>query len=209
MWDAWELSHPQHDNTFDHPELYDFVDISQNNHNDGEKHYQNALKQRARISKKPRPMNNVKIYGGSGRHGTEKHGIECFWRNIFTGCASARFHRPDSGIGINEKARKMLQSARMLLQEFNIFTAEPAPDLLKYSGENVCYLLNDLTGPYVLYFPEKGSAILNNNAKKLNQKIINWLNIEDVCWAKKEEIENINRINLTTPGKGQWAAVIT
>ncbi|UCD49900.1 MAG: hypothetical protein JSW27_20515, partial [Phycisphaerales bacterium] len=31
MWDAWDLANPQHNATFDHPELYSFVDISQNN----------------------------------------------------------------------------------------------------------------------------------------------------------------------------------
>ena len=100
MWDPWNLDHPMHGNTFDHPETYSFVDISQNNHLKGQKHYDNALTQRRRLAKNPRPMNNVKTYGAdTGHFGTTKDGIERFWRSIFAGCASTRFHRPASGIG--------------------------------------------------------------------------------------------------------------
>ncbi|MBX2819442.1 MAG: hypothetical protein KTR29_07165, partial [Rhodothermaceae bacterium] len=68
MWDPWDLSHEMHSNTFDHPETYDFVDVSQNNHNTGQLHWDNAQKQRDRIltSGVIRPMNNVKIYGADG-----------------------------------------------------------------------------------------------------------------------------------------------
>ena len=31
MWDDWNLTSKTHKRTFDHPELYDFVDVSQNN----------------------------------------------------------------------------------------------------------------------------------------------------------------------------------
>ena len=46
MWDDWNLTAPSHKQTFDHPELYDFVDVSQNNHNKGQKHWDNAQRQR-------------------------------------------------------------------------------------------------------------------------------------------------------------------
>ena len=36
MWDAWNLAHEMHKATFDHPEIYSFVDISQNNHPKGQ-----------------------------------------------------------------------------------------------------------------------------------------------------------------------------
>ncbi|HEY8503237.1 MAG TPA: hypothetical protein VIL46_01555, partial [Gemmataceae bacterium] len=35
MWDPWDLSDPLHRNTFDHPETYSFIDVSQNNHQKG------------------------------------------------------------------------------------------------------------------------------------------------------------------------------
>ncbi|MHC4728819.1 MAG: hypothetical protein ACYS17_16500, partial [Planctomycetota bacterium] len=75
MWDKWDLAHKQHNPTFDHPETYSFVDISQNNHQKGQTHWENAQRQRARISGKVRPLNNVKIYGAdTGRFGNDRDG---------------------------------------------------------------------------------------------------------------------------------------
>lgn len=50
MWDPWNLADPMHRNTFDHPELYSFIDISQNNHQTGQTHWDNAQTQRQRIA---------------------------------------------------------------------------------------------------------------------------------------------------------------
>ena len=36
MWDDWNLTAERHKRTFDHPDLYGFVDVSQNNHNKGQ-----------------------------------------------------------------------------------------------------------------------------------------------------------------------------
>ena len=50
MWDDWSLAGAQHNATFDHPETYSFVDISQNNHQKKDAHWLNAQKQRQRIA---------------------------------------------------------------------------------------------------------------------------------------------------------------
>ena len=50
MWDPWDLANKMHSATFDHPETYSFVDISQNNHQKGQQHWDNAQRQRARIA---------------------------------------------------------------------------------------------------------------------------------------------------------------
>ncbi|MCK5105082.1 MAG: hypothetical protein KAR17_19800, partial [Cyclobacteriaceae bacterium] len=71
MWDPWSLSHAVHRETSDHPEIYDFVDISQNNHNVGDTHWNNGLNQinRLKTNNMLRPLNNVKVYGNDGgRH---------------------------------------------------------------------------------------------------------------------------------------------
>ena len=63
MWDAWDLKAEEHRRTFDHPERYGFVDISQNNHQKGETHWRNFQWARERLSRQPRPINTVKTYG--------------------------------------------------------------------------------------------------------------------------------------------------
>ncbi|MCW5982200.1 MAG: hypothetical protein KIT09_29200 [Bryobacteraceae bacterium] len=39
MWNDWDLKAERHRRTLDHPEWYDFADLSQNNHNSGDKHW--------------------------------------------------------------------------------------------------------------------------------------------------------------------------
>ena len=124
MWDAWDLSHPTHDRTFEHPELYTFVDISQNNHQTGQTHWDNAQEQRERIADNPRPMNNVKMYGGKVHGGGIEEGLRKLWRNVLGGMASARYHRPGEwtddgplyGPGLGERAQAYLRSTRTLME---------------------------------------------------------------------------------------------
>src|SRR6056297_2374446 len=102
MWDAWDLRSEPHRRSFDHPERFDFVDISQNNHQVGETHWNNFQWVRDYISEKPRPIDNVKIYGSEAdsHGGSRQDAVEKFWRLIVGGAASARFHRPTAGIGL-------------------------------------------------------------------------------------------------------------
>ncbi|MEX1120773.1 MAG: hypothetical protein WED82_01480, partial [Balneolales bacterium] len=83
MWDDWDLTDKEHANTFDHPELYSFVDISQNGHQDEQVHWDNMQKARDLLSVQPRPMNTVKIYGADNgkHHGTsEEEATRRLWR---------------------------------------------------------------------------------------------------------------------------------
>ncbi len=106
MWDDWNLNAPRHRRTFDHPELYGYVDVSQNNHLKGQPHWDNFLQVRQYLSSQPRPMNTTKTYGATGNKfgHSDQDGLERFWRHLLAGAASMRFHRPDSGLGLNDKA---------------------------------------------------------------------------------------------------------
>ena len=50
MWNPWELSNKKHRATSDHPEIYSFCDISQNNTQKRQTHWDNAQKYRAELS---------------------------------------------------------------------------------------------------------------------------------------------------------------
>src|SRR5699024_7256726 len=87
MWDDWDLTAEEHRRTLDHPGRFDFVDVSQNNHQTNETHWQNFLWVRDYIKDQPRPINSVKIYGADGgRHGGDsRDAVEKIWRIIFAG----------------------------------------------------------------------------------------------------------------------------
>jgi hypothetical protein len=202
MWLATDLSDSQHDETFDRPELYDFVDISQNNHNSGQDHYDNALEQRERIVDRPRPMNNVKIYGGNvDGFGSEHDAVERFWRDIFAGCASARFHRPPYGIGINARAERMIRSARSVTDAVDLLACEPRPDLLS-DGDAIA----DPGREYAVYFPEGGSVVLDVEAD--TDLSLRWFDIEACRWWGTESIEG-SSVRIDTPYQKQWVATVT
>jgi hypothetical protein len=209
MWDKWDLAHSMHNATFDHPEIYSFVDISQNNHQKGQQHWDNAQRQRARIANNVRPLNNVKIYGCDeyGRFGSDRDGMERFWRNIFGGLASARFHRPTSGLGLGTKAQANIRSMRMLTDKMNIFTCAPHNDLLSGREINEAYCLANPGAEYAVYFPNGGQVTLDISRLKKNATI-RWLEIMKSRWAHPQHVEAKNKITLRCPSQEYWAVLV-
>ena len=209
MWDKWDLADAMHNATLDHPETYSFVDISQNNHQKGQNHWDNAQRQRARIANKVRPLNNVKIYGADeyGRFGNDRDGMERFWRNIFGGLASARFHRPTAGLGLGTKAQANIRSMRMITDKMDIFTCAPHNDLLSNREANEAYCLANPGAEYALYFPNGGEVILDISA--INKQLtVQWLDIMKSRWLKPLRVEDKGKITLLCPSKGYWAVLI-
>ncbi len=208
MWDPHDLSHPMHHATFDYPQIYSFIDISQNNHQSGQAHWDNAQRQRARIAEKIRPLNNVKIYGADGgRFGGDRNGMERFWRNIFGGLAAARFHRPPSGLGLGEKAQASIKAARMLTDEMNIFACEPHNDLLSGREENEAYCIANPGTEYAVYFTNGGEVLLDVS-KASGDLTVRWLDIMRSEWAAETEGRGGGELLLRCPSDGYWAVLI-
>ena len=212
MWDSHDLTHPTHRRTFDHPDLYSFVDTSQNNHQRGQMHWDNMQAARRMLADPPRPMNNVKIYGGERHGGGIKEGTDKFWRNILGGLASSRFHRPGPepglyGVGLHELAQTHLRSARLLMDAFDVFAAEPTLDLLHERAENEAYLTAVVGQQYALFFPDGGSVELDLSDVQGTLQL-RWLNILDSEWTNESQVRGGQRLRIDTPGKGEWAAVL-
>jgi len=209
MWDPWDLAHRMHSATFDHPETYSFVDISQNNHQKGQQHWDNAQRQRSRIAGKIRPLNNVKIYGAdTGRFGSDRDGMERFWRNIFGGMASARFHRPESGLGLGKKAQANIRSMRMLTDKMDVFSCGPGNDLLSDRKPNEAYCLANPGREYAVYFPDGAEVTLDIGALK-RAAAVRWLDIMKSKWSEARRIEGKSELTLRCPSRGYWAVLIT
>ena len=130
MWNAHDLTDPMHRRTFDHPDLYSYVDTSQNNLRDGQTHWNNMQAARQMVADPPRPMNNIKVYGGRLIGSGPTEGVRKFWRNVIGGIAGVRFHRPgpsygDFSLGLNEQAQAHIQNARALMEDMGWLTLEP------------------------------------------------------------------------------------
>ncbi len=211
MWDDWDLRADRHRRTFDHPERFDFVDVSQNNHQRNQTHWDNFQWVHNYLSSQPRPINNVKIYGADGgaHGGGHKDAVEKFWRLIVGGAASARFHRPTSGIGLSELAQTQIRSARMLLQEFSIFEATPdsKSELLSNREENEAYLTRIEDQKYVVYFTNGGEVQLDLSNPQ-GEYSLRWLNISESKWLEATTVTGGEKVELKPPVEGQSVALL-
>ncbi len=208
MWDAWDLKSDEHRRTLDHPERYDFADVSQNNQKKGQEHWDNFQWVRTHIADAPRPLNTVKTYGADGgRFGNNRDGVERWWRHLIGGAASARFHRPDSGLGFSPPAVASLEAARKLESLVKPWDVEPANELLSDRAENEAYLAARPGVAYALYFTDGGAVGLD--LRKAEGKFqLRWIDIGTGDWAKREMIRGGRVVTIRTPDKGHWVAAI-
>jgi hypothetical protein len=210
MWDAWDLYAPQHRRTFDHPERFNYVDVSQNNHIKDQQHWDNFQSVRERLASKPRPMNTVKTYGADGNKfgHTNRDGIERFWRHVIGGAASVRYHRPPSGLGLSEPAVASLKAARKLESLVKLWNVEPANDLLSERDADEAYLAAAPGRAYALYFADGGAVGLD--LKDVSGKLaIRWIDIGHGEWGPNQMIDAGRIVPIRAPSKGHWLAAIT
>lgn len=208
MWDPWDVNDPMHDRTFSRPDLYTFVDVSQNNHQRGEAHYNNPLKRRRSLAESPRPMNNTKIYGADGGpYGSTADGVARFWRNLFGGHASVRFHRPPSGLGLSDTALKMIRAARAVTSAIDWFACEPGPELLLERTNDGAYCMSQVGRACVVFFPQPGASRVRiaGSSGRIDMR---WYSIDDLRWTGISRIDRADEVGLKTPGAGMWVALL-
>jgi len=203
-----------------YPETLSYAELSQANQNSkgyaGQAHWDRVQSWRKEIADSvgPRPLNNVKIYGGTADdadYGTPAEAIARFWRNILGGCASVRFHRPAGaegryGIGLTERARPHIRSARLLAGAVDLFSLAPHADLLSRRAPNEAYCAADPGREYVVYFPDGGAVDLDVSAAdgSLTER---WLDADDAAWTGPEPVDGDERA-LSAPASGNWLAVL-
>ena len=208
MWDDWDLTAERHRRTLDHPERYDFADVSQNNQRKGQTHWDNFQWVRKHIAKSPRPLNTVKTYGADGgRFGNSQDGLERWWRHVIGGAAAVRFHRPDAGLGLSPAAIAAIQAARKLESLIPAWEVNPANHLLGQREKNEAYLAAHPGQKYALYFTHGGSVSLDLK-KQPGHYRVKWINIATGQWAGEAKIEGGSAITIQAPGEGNWVAAI-
>ena len=189
-------------------EYFDFVDISQTNQDSkgarGPAHWEYLMFLRNKIASfGPIPMNNEKIYGATDGStnfsaGTETEAIDRFWRNIFAGCASARFHRPSEpdklwGSGLNQRVQTNLKAMDMLLEKLDIFQCAPHNDLLspRVSIPSImeAYVTANIGKQYAIYFPQGRYKVDVDPWVFADKLQLQWLDINSMKWSEPEMVD--------------------
>jgi len=211
MWDPWDITDKQHRTTYEHPIYFSFTDVSQNNWQEEQTHYDRLIWYRENLAKQKggvRPMNNVKVYArrGGGKPNDVQISIDRWWQNVFAGCASTRFHRPTGGIGLDNTAQKVIRAARVFTSSFNIFACEPKPELLSNREENEAYCLANPGNAYALYFPSGGDVKLEveNGDYRLR-----WLDTETASFMEPQTVSVRQYADLKSPNSGKtWLVLL-
>lgn len=211
----WEpdLTHEQHRASLDHPEIYSYFEASQNSAvKDGDQNWANLQAVYHMLDEQPRPINHTKIYGadtGPSFAGNDDYAGECFWRNIFGGSASSRFHRPPTGIALSKAAQTHIRSMRLLLAELDIFHCVPDSDhsLLQNRNPNSAYLTYIPGHQYAVYFPNDSGVMLDLPEASGTFRV-RWLNIGISRWLPPARFDSGRPVQLQAPGAGDWVALI-
>lgn len=206
---------PEQSQNFQHvlenPHIYTYMDISQiNSRNLGETHWERLKWIHDEVKAYPRPINNTKIYGNfytSFGSGGPQDGVEKFMRDIIAGCASVRFHRPTSGIGLNQKAKATICAVRKIESLIKMWEVEPRMDLILERGYNESYVAARPSEKYLVYITFGEPVKLNLGPYPINY-IVKWVDINTGEWGKEERITQSQSVTLHAPGSGGWIAAI-
>ena len=129
-------------------------------------------------------MNTTKTYGAGGNNygHTDQDGIERFWRHLLAGAASIRFHRPDAGLGLSDKAVAAIRAARKLEAKIPLWSVQAANELLSDRTANEAYLAAAAGSAYALYFPAGGEVRVDLTAAG-GPLVAHWINIDSGEWG--------------------------
>ncbi|MBN1675953.1 MAG: hypothetical protein JXR37_33225 [Kiritimatiellae bacterium] len=228
--DGWKGEEAEHIPVlFDHPDEYTFADISQvNSRNFHELHWQRMQWLIENVCRHPRPVNNVKIYGGGyARFGTggNEDGIHRFLRNVIGGCAGVRFHRPRSGNGLNERAKAIIAATRKLESAIKMWDVEPHMELLIDCEPNQAYVAAKPGEQYAVYLPNGGGAKLDLRGVE-GSFDLKWISVTEGEWVPQRratveggdvvaigpcyyDLQTYRRTETGPAYGGGWIAVVT
>ncbi len=195
----------------DHPEIYQFVEISQvNSRNFGEDHWRRLMWVVNEVKQHPRPINHTKIYGaGNTRWGSglPQDGVQRFWQNLLAGSASSRFHRDGGGTGLQPISQASIRAARKLESLVKLWDVEPHNDLLQDRQPNAAYLAAAPGRLYALYFTDGGRVGLDLRKAKGPFRL-KWIEVASGEWGPETTIQAGTVVALSAPGKGGWVAAM-
>jgi hypothetical protein len=220
--DAFEADKAKHTPIlFNDAEHYMFADISQvNSRNYDQTHWERLQWLLRHVNTHPRPSNHTKIYGSGYKSfgtGGPEDGVERFWRSILGGSASARFHRPDSGNGLNDFAKGSIRAARILESLIKFWDITPQMGLLSDRESNEAYLAARPGESYALYFTNGGSVGLDLSGAT-GSFDVTWISVSMGIRTRtsaaggyrlmKKTIAGGGVVRISAPYKGGWVAAI-
>lgn len=163
----------------------------------------------------------IKLYGNdaiepdpwaSFKPGDTDNAIEEWWRNLIAGVSGVRFHRPDAGIGLGDKAKACIAATRKIESKVKFWNVRPEMELLSDRDFDEAYLAANPGEEYILYFTHQGAGSVGLNLKEhIGETFkIHWVNIDTGKWGPEAPIEGGRVQKIDRPDdSAHWVAAIT
>ncbi|WP_411029991.1 hypothetical protein [Spongiimicrobium sp. 3-5] len=222
----WDLVHLPDSSSYDYllknVQIYDYFDISQisaqfipNNTSErerGEKHWQMVRYATTKALEVNRLTHMNKIYGSVSKTasvmGSDNNAIEEFWRGLIAGVAGARFHRPESGLGLSPKSKKSLQSVRLVEEKLKFWEVVSKQHLISEVEPDEAYVAAKLGEKYLIFFTNGGAVKLDLSRYKSTDFSFYWINIDKAIIQHEGSLKGGDHRYISAPSNGHWAAIV-
>ena len=206
---------------FDYPLIYPFLELSETStrFSDYDELWRNLEVIRAYTAEFPRPMTNVKVYGG-GDESTfreRRPTIHRFCELVCAGRSAVRFHRPvregENGMGLNPAAQACLKAVRKFCELIKPWECTPNLDLLSERQENETYLLANPGVAYGMFMTGSyGDGVVRLDTRgHRGPYALTWINVQTGRPLRAKKIDAADEVRLTAPAQGSkygWLAAL-
>ena len=197
---------------FDYPLIYPFLELSETStrFSDYDELWRNMEAIRAYTAWFPRPMTNVKVYGGGNKSTFRQRRptIHRFCELVCGGRSAVRFHRPvrggENGMGLSPAAQACLKAVRRFCDLVEPWRCTPRIDLLRDRQENEAYLLAHPGIAYgILMTGSYGDGVVRlDTVNHSGAYTLTWINLETGRPHQPEAVHAADEITIKTPAQG-------
>jgi hypothetical protein len=204
---------------FDHPEIYPFLELSETStrFSDYDELWRNLEVIRDYTAGSPRPMTNVKVYGGGDKSTFRERRptIHRFCELVCAGRSAVRFHRPvrggENGMGLNPAAQACLTAVRRFCDLVEPWRCTPNIDLLGDRDENEAYMLANPGVAYgILITGSHGDGRLRLDTRSHSGAYtLTWINLETGRPRKPKTVNATDELIIKAPVRGSQYGWLT
>ena len=194
---------------FDYPRIYPFLELSETStrFSDYDELWQNMEAIRTYTAEFPRPMTNIKVYGGGEKCTFRKRRptIHRFCELVCAGRSAVRFHRPvresEFGMGLNSSAQACLKAVRLFCDLIEPWRCKPNLDLLSEREENEAYMLANPGVAYgILLTGSYGDGVVRlDTCNHSGAYTLTWISLETGQPLKAQAVDVADEVRIKAP----------
>ena len=205
-----------------HPSIFNFIDFSPHNFlktRTEQVHWDDIVFVKNEANKNVvRPLLIDKIYGADSgvdmnMFNESPEGVDRFWRFIFAGYASVRFHRPTTGLGLSPLAQANIKAMNKFGADLKPWNCRTRMDLISARSANEAYCMADEGRAYAVFFPGMFTgtrqATLDLSGANGNFEL-HWIDLASGRLGPASSIKGGGAVSLRPPAAGKygWVAIV-